>query len=59
MPSGKSKSSEYPNGVRRIVNGRKLAPRSIRKRCGGKKCAFTYLDGCSDRNLKKALIERD
>ena len=52
MSSGKSKSNINKNGVRRMVNNKKLSPRSIRK--------FKYfLDDCTDEQLNKAKIERD
>lgn len=31
MPSGKSCSIEHPDGIRRVVGGKTLAPRSKRK----------------------------
>lgn len=47
--SGKSKSETNPNGVRRKVNGKELAPRSLRK-------TKKYLSECSENELKKAGI---
>jgi len=48
--SGKSKSSSNPYGIRRILGGKELAPRSLRKL--GKK----FLSECSAEQLKKAKI---
>ena len=50
--SGKSKSIKFPNGARRKVDGKELAPRSLRKK--GKK----FLSDCSDKELDKAKIIR-
>lgn len=52
--SGKSKSLANLNGVRRIVNGEALAPRSIRRK--GKK---RFLKNCTDKQLEKAQVEKD
>ena len=49
--SGKSKSIGNPNGVRRIVYGEALAPRSIRRK--GKK---RFFKNCTERQLKKAQV---
>lgn len=51
--SGKSKAEGNSNGVRRIVNGEALAPRSIRRK--GKK---RFLKNCTDKQLEKARVER-
>jgi len=50
--SGKSKSLANSNGVRRIVNGEALAPRSIRRK--GKK---RFLKNCTERQLEKAQVK--
>jgi len=50
--SGKSKSLANPNGMRRIVNSKALAPRSIRRK--GKK---RFLDTCTERQLEKAQVK--
>lgn len=50
MASGKSKSQSNKFGSRRIVNGKELAPRSLRHK-------HTYLSDCSDEELIKAQIK--
>lgn len=52
--SGKSKSSAYPNGKRRINDsGKKVAPRSLRPR-------KMLLEDCTDKELEEiAGIPRD
>ena len=50
--SGKSKSLADPNGIRRIIDGKALAPRSIRRK--GKK---RFLDTCTERQLEKAQVK--
>jgi hypothetical protein len=47
MSSGKSKSETNKNGLRRIINGKELAPKAMRKK--GKK----FLSDCSDEELEK------
>lgn len=47
MASGKSKSAAFPNGKRRIVQGRKLAPRALRKKGSSK-----FLDDYSKKQVK-------
>ena len=49
--SGRSFSSEYPQGRRRRVGGNELAPKSLRRR--GKQ----FLAECSDRELEKAGVK--
>lgn len=54
MPSGKSKSFTYPNGVRRVEaeTGKRLAPRSLRPE-------RKYLEDCADDELDEAQISRE
>lgn len=47
MNSGKSRSTENPNGKRKINNGLELAPKSLRKR--GK----IFLKDCSEKELEE------
>ena len=49
--SGRSFSSEFPQGRRRKVGGNELAPKSLRRR--GKQ----FLAECSDRELVKAGVK--
>lgn len=49
--SGKSKSIGNPQGVRRIVGGEALAPRSVRRK--GKK---RFFKNCTKRQLEKAQM---
>ncbi len=53
--SGKSKSLENPNGIRRkdFVTEEFLAPRSIRKKAGKR----TLLKDCSKKALEKANVK--
>jgi len=51
MASGKSKSELNPNGVRREVGGKELAPKSLRSK---KK----YLSECTESELEKAKITK-
>ncbi len=48
---GKSKSNTNPFGVRRVVNGNQLAPKSLRKK--GKK----LLAECTEEELIKAGVK--
>lgn len=48
--SGRSKSSQFPEGKRRRVEGKELAPRSARKK--GK----NWLSECTEKDLKIAKI---
>jgi hypothetical protein len=45
--SGRSMSSEYPTGKRRVSEGKELAPTSLRKK--GKR----YLSECTESELEK------
>lgn len=49
--SGRSKCAEYPNGKRRMQDGKERAPKSARR--NGK----TWLTECSEAALKKAEIQ--
>jgi len=49
--SGKSKSNENPNGVRRKFQGKELAPRSLRKY--GKRI---FLEDCNSKDLEKLSL---
>lgn len=48
---GKSKSEKFPYGERKVINGKELAPRSLRKK--GKK----YLSDCTKNELINAGVE--
>ncbi len=50
MASGKSKSSQNPQGVRRKVGEKELAPRSLRRRYNKK-----YLSEFTEEQINKAL----
>ncbi len=50
MASGKSKNEKNKFGIRRIVNGEELAPKSLRKK--GKK----LLKDCTSEQLKEARV---
>jgi len=61
--SGKSKSKDYPNGIRKkdIETGEDLAPRSIRKKgrgLFGSRKGKRFLKDCTDRELEKAGIKK-
>ncbi len=53
--SGRSKSLDYPNGMRRRdhITGELFAPRSIRKN------TRKLLSACSEKELEKAQIKKD
>ena len=49
--SGRSKSVQFPNGIRRKVQGKELAPRSLRK------LGKWYLSECTENQLIKAGVK--
>lgn len=52
--SGKSKSQQNPQGIRRTVNGKELAPRSLRS----KKKLWYWLEPVPTEFLSKAGITK-
>ncbi len=52
MESGKSKSLEYPNGLRKMIASKEMAPRSARRK--GK----MFMSECTESDLKNAEIIR-
>jgi hypothetical protein len=51
MSSGKSKDQKNKFGVRRVVNGKELAPRSVRRKTNKR-----LLSECNEIELEKAKI---
>ncbi len=49
--NGKSKSLEFPNGIRRKSQGKELAPRSLRK------LGKWYLSECTEKQLIKVGVK--
>jgi len=50
--SGRSQSQQDPYGVRRKVQGRELAPRSLRRE------GIIFIDDCDEKLLKKIGLEK-